>query len=135
MKSLYNLLLLLLMSLLTSCVQSNTLPNKSYKARITFYSSDKKWGNRVADTKIRYAKESITIAAHPDFAFGTKIYIPQLKNKFDDGVFIVQDRGSAVTKKRASRGKSYVFDVYVSTHRKVKSNAKHNAEYMTIYIL
>ena len=127
--------ILLLLCTVTSCIQSKAEVVREYKARITFYSSDKKWGNRVADTKIRYAKESITIAANPDFAFGTKVYIPQLKNKFDDGVFIVQDRGSAVTKKRASRGKSYVFDVYVSTHRKVKSNAKHNAEYMTIYIL
>ena len=127
--------LLLLLCTVTSCIQSKAEIVREYKARITFYSSDKKWGNRVADTKIRCAKESITIAAHPDFAFGTKVYIPQLKNKFDDGIFIVQDRGSAVTKKRASRGKAYVFDVYVSTHGKVKTNAKHNAEYMTIYIL
>jgi len=127
--------ILLLLCTVTSCIQSKAEVVREYKARITFYSSDKKWGNRVADTKIRYAKESITIAAHPDFAFGTKVYIPQLKNKFDDGVFIVQDRGSAVTKKRASHGKCYVFDVYVNTHNKVKSNAKHNAEYMTIYIL
>lgn len=128
-------ILLLLLCTVTSCIQSKAEIVREYKARITFYSSDKKWGNRVADTKIRCAKENITIAAHPDFAFGTKVYIPQLKNKFDDGIFIVQDRGSAVTKKKASRGKAYVFDVYVSTHGKVKTNAKHNAEYMTIYIL
>jgi len=126
--------ILLLLCAVTSCIQSKAEVVREYKARITFYSSDKKWGNRVADTKIRYAKESITIAAHPDFAFGTKVYIPQLKNKFDDGVFIVQDRGSAVTKKRASRGKCYVFDIYVSTHSKLRLNARTNPQYMQVYV-
>ena len=85
-----------------------------YKARVTYYSSDPKWGNKVSWTKIPKAKEGVTIAAHPKFPFGTKVFIPKLTGVVGDGNFIVQDRGTAVTKKTAANGQKYVFDVYVS---------------------
>jgi len=107
----------------------------TYTARITYYSTDKKWGNKVACTKTKYAKEGVTIAAHPNFKFGTKVYIPALKNIVGDGIFIVQDRGVAVTEKVASRNKSYVFDVYVTTPNKVHIHARNKPEYMKIYII
>lgn len=108
---------------------------KTYTARITYYSTDKKWGNRVACTKTKYAKEGITIAAHPNFKFGTKVYIPALKNIIGDGIFTVQDRGVDVTNKVASRNKSYVFDVYVTSSNKVHIHARNRLEYMKLYVL
>ena len=134
MRSIYAILI----ALMTTCgaYSKDILTNsKVYNARVTFYSNDGKWGSKVADTKTTRAKEGVTVAAHHDFKFGTKVYIPELKHKFDDGVFIVQDRGAAVTKKRASRGRAYVFDIYVRTHSKVRFCARSNSEYMQIYMI
>ena len=108
---------------------------KSYTARITYYSTDSKWGDRVACQRSKRAKEGISVAAHPDFKFGTKVYIPELKGKIGDGNFIVQDRGGAVTSKKASRGKAYVFDIYVTTHSKIKKFAYSQPEYMKVYVI
>ena len=108
---------------------------KVYNARITYYSTDGKWGNRVACQRSKRAKEGITVAAHPDFKFGTKIFIPGLKGKIGDGNFTVQDRGGAVTSKKASRGKAYVFDIYVTTHSKITRYAYTLPEYMKVYVI
>ena len=108
---------------------------ESYLARITYYSNDSRWGNKVACQSSKKAKEGITVAAHPDFGFGTKIIIPELKDKIGDGEFEVQDRGPAVTKKVASRGKAYVFDVYVSSKNKINKYAAVKPEYMKVYVV
>jgi 3D (Asp-Asp-Asp) domain-containing protein len=105
-----------------------------YTARITYYSTDSKWGNRVACQRSKRAKEGVSVAAHPNFKFGTKLYIPQLKGKIGNGNFIVQDRGGAVTSKKASRGKAYVFDIYVTSHSKIRKHAYSQPEYMKVYV-
>ena len=122
------LIVLLCMSLGTSHIHQNeistlltpvTLPElpelQHYKARITYYNPDSTWGSRVACPKTKKAIKGITVAAHPDFKFGTKISIPQLNGVVGDGNFVVQDRGPAVTKKKAAHGNAYVFDVYVES--------------------
>ena len=106
-----------------------------YTARITYYSTDSKWGNRVACQRSKRAKEGVSVAAHPNFKFGTKLYIPQLKGKIGDGNFIVQDRGGAVTSKKASRGKAHVFDIYVASHSKIHKYAYSQPEYMKVYVV
>lgn len=109
--------------------------NKKIHCRITYYNPNQdKWGSQVADPKTKRAKEGITVAAHPNFGFGTEIYIPDLKGIVGDGKFKVQDRGSAVTKKRASKGKSYVFDVYVSTTGKYRNMRDNNPMYMDVFV-
>ena len=105
-----------------------------YTARITYYSTDIKWGNRVACQRSKRAKEGVSVAAHPNFKFGTKLYIPQLKGKIGNGNFIVQDRGGAVTSKKASRGRAYVFDIYVTSHSKIRKHAYSQPEYMKVYV-
>ena len=136
-----------IISLVISCLMLSCAPialakdNKAtskysqvYTARITYYSTDGKWGNRVACQSSKRAKEGVSVAAHPNFKFGTKLYIPQLKGKIGNGNFIVQDRGSAVTKKKASRGKAYVFDIYVTSHSKISKFAHSQPEYMKVYV-
>jgi 3D (Asp-Asp-Asp) domain-containing protein len=108
--------------------------SNEYTARITYYSTDGKWGNKVACQRAKYAKEGVTVAAHPDFKFGTRVYIPELKGKIGDGNFIIQDRGGAVTSKKASRGKAYVFDIYVASHSKIRKYAHSQSEYMKVYV-
>jgi 3D (Asp-Asp-Asp) domain-containing protein len=131
-------IIILISCLVMSCSYATT--NKSpegevYTARITYYSTDRKWGNKVACQNSKYAKEGVTVAAHPKFKFGTKIYIPGLKGKLGNGYFVIQDRGSAVTSKKASRGKAYVFDVYVTSHSKIRKFAHSNPEYMRVYVV
>lgn len=109
--------------------------SKVYTARITYYSTDGEWGDRVACQRAKHAKETITVAAHPDFKFGTRIYIPDLKGKIGNGYFIVQDRGGAVTSKKASKGKAYVFDIYVNSHSKIRKHAYSQPEYMKVYVI
>jgi 3D (Asp-Asp-Asp) domain-containing protein len=119
---------------LTPCYSAEKLIGNVYTARITYYSTDGKWGTRVACQRSKRAKEGVSVAAHPNFKFGTKLYIPELKGKIGDGNFIVQDRGSAVTSKKASRGKAYVFDIYVTSHSKIHRFAHSQPEYMKVYV-
>ena len=101
--------------------------------RITYYHPyQDKWGSRVACPRTNRAKQGITVAAHPSFKFGTKVYIPELAGKVGDGYFLVQDRGAWVTKKKASKGKHYVFDVFVSCKNSY-SKMKQNNPYMWVY--
>ena len=87
----------------------------------------------LADPKTKKAKQGITIAAHPDFKFGQEVFIPFLRNKIGDGHFTVQDRGSWVTKKKASSGKTYVFDVFVNSKSFFRKATKYQ-HYMYVYI-
>jgi len=114
-------------------------PKEKYiVARITFYNRKEAGGDRLAMGG--RAKEGISVAAHPDFKFGTKIQIPSLAGKIGNGNFIVQDRGTAVTKKKASHGKAYVFDIYVNANskregeRRISILAKQFGDYVEVII-
>ena len=101
-----------------------TEQQKRIVARITFYTNYEEGGNRIASSNKGRAKEGLTIAAHPDFKFGTKVHIPALKGKVGNGNFVIEDRGSAVTKKKASHGKYYVFDVYLHANSRKEAKRK-----------
>jgi hypothetical protein len=117
------------------CVSSlSPAKETTYKARVTYYSTDKKWGNRVACQKAKFAKEGVSVAAHPQFKFGTKVKIPALAGVVGDGNFIVQDRGPAVTKKSASNGKALVFDVYVSSHAMIQKLKTKVPDYVDVIV-
>ena len=105
------------------------------RARITYYSiGQDKWGSLNACPNTKRSKIGVTVAAHPKFKFGTKLSIPRLKGIVGDGNFLVQDRGSAVTRKTASKGKYYVFDVYVTPSQRRKY-ANQLPEYMDVYVV
>jgi len=118
-----------------SCVQQKMI------ARITFYNKREAGGDRLASSSKGRAKEGITVAAHPDFAFGTKIVIPALKDKVGNGNFTIEDRGTAVTKKKASHGKAFVFDIYVNVASRKDANKKLTkleqeiGDYAEVYVL
>jgi hypothetical protein len=107
---------------------------RHYRARITYYNPDSSWGSKVACQKTKKAIKGVTIAAHPDFKYGTKVSIPGLAGVVGDGNFVVQDRGPAVTKKSASGGQGYVFDVYVNT-TKITTITKRVPMWMDVYVL
>lgn len=134
------LLLYVLTSLMVCCtpvVEADNQPKvvQEYTARITYYYPQPPYGSKVACSKSQYAKEGITVAAHPKFKFGTTIYIPTLKNAVGDGYFTVQDRGTAVTSKRAANGNAYVFDVYVKSRGKLSFLTKTKPQYMKVYVV
>lgn len=112
------------------------------RARITYYTPyEDKWGSQTADPKTKRAKEGVTVAAHPDFKFGTEVQIPGLNNHVGDGKFLVQDRGGAVKSKKAAKGKRcndgkllYVFDVFVSSTAKMKVHMRKRDMWMDVYI-
>jgi len=138
-KYIMKVIVVLLMAMLTSCVSNLTQEKQKkekYTARITYYSvGQDKWGDKVACPQTPMAKEGITIAAHPQFKFGTKVHIPQLENKIGDGYFIVQDRGGAVTKKKAAKGKAYVFDIFVKNQKLMWNHAYNRPMYMDVYVI
>ena len=142
------ILLLIPMLALASCATSKlsqesetfsflgkNVKTEKYNARITYYSvGEDKWGDKVACPKTYRAKEGVTISAHPKFPLGTIVYIPKLKEVIDNGVFTVQDRGSAVTKKKAAKGKAFVFDIFVSNQYKMRKHANNMDMYMDVYV-
>ena len=159
MKTIQYTILMLMALFLTACSTVNTkghMPDKSRMhlnpipplnetqkvlvARITYYNKREAGGDRLASSNGR-AKEGITVAAHPNFAFGTKLVIPALKGKVGNGEFICQDHGSAVTAKKASHGKAYVFDVYINANtlkeaKKKEKELEHQVgDYAEVYIL
>jgi hypothetical protein len=60
------------------------------------------------------------------------VVIPKLRGIIDDGQFVVQDRGSAVTSKKASGGKFPVIDVYVRNKKEMKTLSKMLPRYMEV---
>jgi 3D (Asp-Asp-Asp) domain-containing protein len=106
---------------------------ETIKARITYYRPCPIWGRQVADPNTKRAVKGESVAAHPDFPFGTKIYIPKLDGVIDDGHFVVHDRGPAVTRKTASKGKAYVFDIFVHNQQDIRKYQKHG-DYMEVRI-
>ena len=74
------------------------------------------------------------MAAHRNVKFGTTYYIPALKGIVGDGTFKVQDRGSAINSRKASKGKLPVIDVFVSSKSKYREVIKKVPPVMTVYI-
>ncbi len=118
--------IVLTLLLLTGCavapVNCAVKPN-NHVARVTYYSShEDKYGSKIAMGG--RAHEGVTVAAPPDWHFGQHICIPALKGLVGTGHFIVQDRGSAVTSRKAifaqtnpiipKYSDSTVFDVYLA---------------------
>lgn len=115
--SVLRLMLLALCSFLATACSSLPAPSSDRWGRVTLYHRDEdRWGNRIASSKHRRAVEGRTIAASSKFPFGTVIHFPGLKKFFGHDDFIVEDRGSAVERRKASYGKTEVFDFYVDKH-------------------
>lgn len=91
------------------------------QTRVTYYCAceDRRWGSRTA-SGVR-AKAGVTVAAGKSVPFGTSVRIPGLASVFGDPDFVVQDRGSAVDKRKASHGLLPVIDVF-TPNRKVMNH-------------
>ena len=67
-----------------------------------------------------FAKEWYSVAADPEyFPKGTLIYIPELKNTPSDGVFVVQDEGSAI---KGNKIDVYIRDLTLASKMKTSAS-------------
>jgi 3D (Asp-Asp-Asp) domain-containing protein len=100
------------------------------KAELTAYCNcsicSEAWGSQTAmqtHTKIG------VVAVPKDIPLGSKIYIPELENYKEDGIFSAEDRGGAVVVKRDG---TYIIDVWLPTHEQVKAFGRKST---TVYII
>lgn len=97
----------------------NDLMKKStpIKAELTAYCNcaicSEAWGSQ---TSMQTHTRVGVIAAPKDIPLGSQIYIPELENYKEDGIFNVEDRGGAVVVK--SDG-TYIIDVWLPNHEQV----------------
>ena len=105
-------------------IQNNSIFKNSMKkptpieAELTAYCNcaicSEAWGSQTAmQTHTRVG----VIAAPKDIPLGSEIYIPELKDYKDDGIFNVEDRGGEVVVK--SDG-THIIDIWLPTHEQVK---------------
>jgi 3D (Asp-Asp-Asp) domain-containing protein len=128
--------------LLGACETTKTTQKKVKQlySRVTYYTKhEDKFGNKVACSKKLRAQQGRTVAAHKDFPFGTKCFIPDLKEELGSGPLVVEDRGRAVNAKKAVprdwRSWMYDFDVYLDcSNRKMRQFAKEQPPYMTVLV-
>ena len=117
---------LFLSFLAATLIGCETVPTTygKHKARVTYYCAkeDKRWGSKTA-SGVR-ARAGTTIAVCKMVRFGTILRIPYLKRIFGHENFIVQDRGSAVEKRKASKGTLPVIDIYTPSRKMMKWLAK-----------
>lgn len=112
----------LLLARLCSCTPVPLRPDsRKGIARVTFYNRhEDKYGNRIASSNCRRAKRGYTCAAERGFPFGTIVRIPWLARVLGTTTYVVEDRGSAVEKRKASKGATPVFDIYVDTKKETR---------------
>ncbi|AGX42518.1 3D domain-containing protein [Clostridium saccharobutylicum] len=95
-------------------VSDNNNSRKSIKVELTAYSNDKRcsdnWNSQTAmGTETRVG----VVAAPKNIPLGSKLYIPELKNYKEDGIFDVEDRGGAIKMKKDG---TYIIDVWMPTY-------------------
>ncbi|OOM13802.1 3D domain-containing protein [Clostridium saccharobutylicum] len=95
-------------------VSDNDNSRKSIKVELTAYSNDKRcsdnWNSQTAmGTETRVG----VVAAPKNIPLGSKLYIPELKNYKEDGIFDVEDRGGAIKVKKDG---TYIIDVWMPTY-------------------
>lgn len=80
------------------------------------------WGSQTAmQTHTRVG----IIAVPKDISLGSKIYIPDLKDYKEDGIFEAEDRGGAVIVKNDG---THIIDVWLKTHEEVKEFGRKKAK-------
>lgn len=103
---------------------------KPIKAELTAYCDDPRcsdqWGSQTAmQTETRLG----VVAAPSNIPLGSKIYIPELENYKEDGMFDVEDRGGAIKIKKDG---TYIIDVWVPTYEEAVAFGRKNT---TIYLV
>lgn len=84
------------------------------------------WGSQ---TSMQTHTRVGVIAAPKDIPLGSEIYIPELKNYKEDGIFNVEDRGGAVVVKSDD---IHIIDIWLPTHEQVKEFGRKK---VTVYLM
>lgn len=108
-------------------VMTNATP---IEAELTAYCNcaicSEAWGSQ---TSMQTHTRVGVIAAPKDIPLGSQIYIPELKNYKEDGIFNVEDRGGAVVVK--SDG-THIIDIWLPTHEEVNDFGRKK---VTVYLI
>jgi 3D (Asp-Asp-Asp) domain-containing protein len=103
----------------------SSLPAKEYIARVTYY-----WTGHQTSTGAK-PKSGHTIAVDPKIIpYGSKVHIPTL-NK----TYYALDTGPDVVKKKASKGKNIVVDIYCASKAEAQMHIKRFPMYMPIKVI
>jgi 3D (Asp-Asp-Asp) domain-containing protein len=98
----------------------------SIEAELTAYCNCKicseAWG---AQTAMQTHTRVGIIAVPKDIPLGSKIYIPDLKDYKEDGIFEAEDRGGAVIVKNDG---THIIDIWLKTHDEVKEFGRKKAK-------
>ena len=100
------------------------------KAELTAYCNCEicfeEWGSQTA--MMTETKKGV-VAAPDEIPLGSTLYIPELKNYKNDGIFFVEDRGGAVKVKDDG---TYIIDIWLSNHEDV---IKFGRKKCTVYLI
>jgi len=112
-------------------IQNHSMKNSTpIEAELTAYCNcaicSEAWGSQ---TSMQTHTRVGVIAAPKDIPLGSEMYIPELKNYKEDGIFNVEDRGGAVVAK--SDG-THIIDVWLPTHEQVKEFGRKR---VTVYLM
>ncbi len=103
---------------------ATSLFGEMHKARVTYY-----WKGKITSTGSKPVAGK-TIAVDPKIIpYGSKIFIPKM-NK----TFIAMDTGPDIVKKKASKGKAIVVDIYCSSKAEAQEYIKKYPMYMEINV-
>lgn len=112
-------------TLLCFFLSLNSLPAQDYIARVTYY-----WTGHQTSTGEK-PRSGHTIAVDPKvIPYGSKVHIPLIGKTYK-----AHDTGPAVVKKKASRGKNIVVDVYCSSKAEAQGYIKKYPMYMPIKVI
>lgn len=91
---------------------------ETIKVELTAYCNCKicsdNWGS---ETAMQTQTRKGVVAAPKEITLGSRLYIPDLKDYKEDGIFDVEDRGGAVKVKDDG---TYIIDVWLPNHEEVK---------------
>ena len=98
-------------------------------AELTAYCNCKECSEEWGDITAMQTRTRVGVVAAPkEIELGSKIYIPILKDYAANGMFSVEDRGSAVKIKDDG---TYIIDVWISNHDEVE---KFGRKKCTVYL-
>lgn len=103
---------------------------REIKAELTAYCNDPRCSEEYGSQTAMQTETRLGVVAAPkDIPLGSKLYIPELSNYKEDGIFNVEDRGGAIKVKEDG---TYIIDIWMPSHEEVEAFGRKTT---TIFLL
>lgn len=110
--------------------KSEDSPGREIKAELTAYCNDPRCSEEYGSQTAMQTETRLGVVAAPkDIPLGSKLYIPELSNYKEDGIFNVEDRGGAIKVKEDG---TYIIDIWLPSHEEVEAFGRKKT---TIFLL